>query len=215
MGVVISLFDYTGNMVRPWAEAGYECRCYDIQHPVEGKRNETFRSGGVIAYYHADLMNAVAIDLDNIAFVAAFPPCTDLSVSGAKHFKNKGLRRLADAIHMFASAVDMAEASGAPWMIENPVSTISTYWREPDYTFDPCQYTGYEGGENDHYTKKTCLWTGGGFKMPPPKMDSENWLMPPDDRIHKAAPGPDRANFRSATPMGFARAVFEANGERP
>lgn len=33
----------------------------------------------------------------------------------------------------------------------------------------------------------------------------------PDDRIHKAAPGEDRANFRSATPRGFAKAVFEAN----
>lgn len=33
----------------------------------------------------------------------------------------------------------------------------------------------------------------------------------PDDRIHKAAPGDDRANFRSATPRGFAQACFEAN----
>ena len=32
-----------------------------------------------------------------------------------------------------------------------------------------------------------------------------------DDRIHKAPPGPDRANFRSATPAGFALAVFNAN----
>mgnify|MGYP003149997532 CR=1 FL=1 len=32
MSVVLSLFDLTGNMVRPWAEAGYECYCYDIQH---------------------------------------------------------------------------------------------------------------------------------------------------------------------------------------
>jgi hypothetical protein len=37
------------------------------------------------------------------------------------------------------------------------------------------------------------------------------WLGPPDDRIHKATPGEDRANFRSATPMGFARATFKAN----
>ena len=29
--------------------------------------------------------------------------------------------------------------------------------------------------------------------------------------IHKAPPGPDRENFRSATPLGFARAVFAAN----
>lgn len=33
----------------------------------------------------------------------------------------------------------------------------------------------------------------------------------PDDRIHKCPPGDDRANFRSATPMGFARAVFAVN----
>ena len=38
-------------------------------------------------------------------------------------------------------------------------------------------------------------------------------LGPADDRIHKAAPGPDRANVRSATPLGFARAVFGANGK--
>ncbi|HIA3096424.1 TPA: hypothetical protein ACWP3A_004962, partial [Escherichia coli] len=30
-------------------------------------------------------------------------------------------------------------------------------------------------------------------------------------RIHTAPPGPERANFRSATPNGFAKAVFEAN----
>jgi hypothetical protein len=33
----------------------------------------------------------------------------------------------------------------------------------------------------------------------------------PDDRIHKAAPGDERANFRSATPSGFAMAVYLAN----
>ena len=36
-------------------------------------------------------------------------------------------------------------------------------------------------------------------------------LGEPDDRIHKAAPGPDRQNFRSATPKGMARALYEAN----
>ena len=33
----------------------------------------------------------------------------------------------------------------------------------------------------------------------------------PDDRIFKAPPSEDRANFRSATPRGFARACFLAN----
>lgn len=36
-------------------------------------------------------------------------------------------------------------------------------------------------------------------------------LGAPDDRIHKCPPGPERHNIRSATPLGFAQAVFEAN----
>ena len=30
-GLVLSLFDLTGNMVKPWAEAGYDTLCIDIQ----------------------------------------------------------------------------------------------------------------------------------------------------------------------------------------
>jgi hypothetical protein len=33
----------------------------------------------------------------------------------------------------------------------------------------------------------------------------------PDSRIFTAPPGDERADFRSATPRGFARAVFLAN----
>jgi len=210
-GIVISLFDFTGSMVRPWAEAGYECRCYDIQHPASGKPDNVFSSGGLIAYYHADLLSPGLVLTEGVSFVSCFPPCTNLSVSGARWMASKGLRALAEAISMFATAQEVCEAANAPYMIENPVSTISTYWRPPDNTFDPCQYSGYEGGDDDYYTKKTCLWTGGGFKMPPPKMNPDKWMEQPDDRIHKAGPGPERANFRSATPAGFAQAVFEAN----
>ena len=32
-GIVISLFDCTGHMLAPWAEAGYDCYCVDLQHP--------------------------------------------------------------------------------------------------------------------------------------------------------------------------------------
>ena len=30
--VVVNLFDRTGNMVRPWAEAGYQCWCIDLHN---------------------------------------------------------------------------------------------------------------------------------------------------------------------------------------
>lgn len=64
----------------------------------------------------------------------------------------------------------------------------------------------YEAFRED---EKTCLWTGNGFMMPPPK--PAPWLGPPDDRIHNATPGEDRANFRSASPLGFFRAAFHSN----
>lgn len=208
--VVVSLFDYTGNILRPWADAGYPCYAYDIQHEREYRRDG-------ITYIPADLRRSGDVgDMTrrfgdgNVEMVFAFPPCDHLAVSGARWFKGKGLRKLAEAIELFAVAAEMCEALGAPYMIENPVSTISTYWRKPDHTFHPWQYAGHD--ERDNYTKKTCLWIGGGFVMPPWCIDEA--LPPPDDRIHKAGPGEGRKNFRSATPMGFARAVFEANKER-
>lgn len=187
-GLVLSLFDLTGNMVKPWADAGYETLCVDMQ-----------RDGTDIRKW---LPPRTEYDI-----VFAFPPCTDQAVSGALHFKDKGLEGLAGAIELVERSRNICEWAGAPWMIENPVSTISSYWRQPDHIFNPHDYTFFEPADN--YTKKTCLWTGNGFVMPAPCADTS--LGQPDDRIHKAPPGPDRANFRSATPMGFARAVFEAN----
>lgn len=187
-GLVLSLFDFTGNMVQPWAEAGYETLCIDKQ------RDET------------DILRWLP-PRGEYRIVFAFPPCTDQAVSGARWFRDKGLAGLASAIELVERARDICEWSGAPWMIENPVSVISSYWREPDATFHPSDFTAFELGDN--YTKRTCLWYGNGFKMPTPKI--ADGIGEPDDRIHRAPPSAGRANFRSATPMGFARAVFEAN----
>lgn len=201
--IVISLFDYSGVMLKPWAAAGFNCYCYDIQHP------NGFSDGGQgIRNVGFDLKREPDhFDSDRIAFVAAFPPCDHLAVSGARWFKGKGLRKLAQSIELFATAAEFCEQSCAPYMIENPVSTISTYWRKPDHTFHPHQYAGYCA--NDNYTKKTCLWTGGGFVMPQPSPAVSG--AKPDDRIHKCPPGPNRKNIRSATPGGFAQAVYLAN----
>jgi hypothetical protein len=199
-GTVISLCDVTGNMVEPWLEAGYEAITFDIQPASnlrDGRRHMIRDVRDIVPYY------AVAV---HAAAVFAFPPCTNVAVSGARWFREKGLDGLMEALGILNACKKICEAGTAPWMIENPVSTFSTYWREPDYTFHPADYTGFELGDN--YTKKTCLWTGNRFVMPDPRMAT---TLAPDDRIHKAPPGPERANFRSATPMGFARAVFLAN----
>lgn len=212
---VISLFDVTGKMVEPWLEYGYDCWIVDIQHPA------AYETGGVTTVppagpgkgtlykVHWDLTRPwlCPVERDRLAFAAAFPPCDHLAVSGARWFKGKGLRRLAVSVEMFATAAEFCEWAGCPYIIENPVSNISSHWRKPDYTFHPHHFTGHS--PEDNYTKKTCLWTGGGFVMP--SEYSLTGLPQPDDRIHKCPPGPERHNIRSATPTGFARAVFEAN----
>ena len=190
-------------MVQPWADAGYACLCVDLQHSDDGRRE------GSVTFVRADIRGWLP-PLEPYAIVFGFPPCTDLAVSGARWFAEKGLARLSDALAIVDACRRICEWSKAPWMLENPVSMLNSYWRAPDFAFDPYEYGGY-GYPEDAYTKRTCLWTGGGFRMParkpiPPAFGSKMHLIPPSE---------DRANLRAETPKGFARAVFEANAGRP
>lgn len=194
--IVISCFDKSTNMVKPWAASGYLCYCVDLQH-AQGETRE-----GNIIKVGADMKDWMPPN-EPIAFAAFFPPCTDVAVSGARWFKDKGLGALIKALSLFDISIKIAEWSKAPYLIENPVSTVSTYWRKPDYSFDPCDY-------GDPYTKKTCLWTGGGFVMP-----QKNRVEPTQgSKMHLLPPSADRADLRSETPMGFAHAVYESNCHR-
>jgi len=194
-------------MVLPWAEAGYECICVDTQDGASEHPNITHLKTTVQAF--ESMVHWLKKEL-NVVAVFAFPPCTDLAVSGARWFQHK---QMADpmyrkkAMSIVYACARIAEAMSAPFFIENPVSVIATEWREPDYRFQPCEFGGYKGGENDNYTKKTCLWTGGGFTLPQKKK-----IEPTDGcRMWKKYGGKSlkTKNARSATPMGFARAVFE------
>lgn len=198
--IVLSLCDRTGTMVQPWLEVGYRAVTVDLQESgcVAPRRD----------HYVADVKKwRYPLHYGRPAIVFAFPPCTHLAVSGARWFQSKGMGALIEALSVVDACRDICETSGAPWMLENPVSTLATYWRKPDHTFHPHHYTAFE--LSDNYTKKTCVWSGNGFVMPPPRM--AHGTSEPDDRIHKAPPSEERADFRSATPLGFARAVFQAN----
>jgi hypothetical protein len=198
--IVVSLFDHTGNMVVPWAAAGFLCYCVDLQHPA-GEHRE-----GNIIRVGADIREWLP-PYAPIKILFAFPPCTHVAVSGARWFRDKGLGALVKSLELFDAAVRLAEWTKAPYLIENPVSTVSSYWRKPDYTFDPCDYGGYISPPGDAYTKKTCLWTGNGLVMPKSK-----WVSPIEgSKMNRLPPSKDRGALRSVTPRGFAQAVFEAN----
>ena len=64
---VISCFDLTGNMARPWAEAGYLCYCVDIQHPQGDTRQ------GNIIHVGADMRDWLP-PFRPITLAAYFPP---------------------------------------------------------------------------------------------------------------------------------------------
>lgn len=193
MSLALSICDYSGNALNPWAKAGYECWAIDIDH--EG--DETIDG---IRYLKADVRWFRPPCQRDIAICMAWPPCTHLAVSGARWFAGKGLACLRDAIDLVAHCEQICLATGAPWFIENPVSTLSTYWRKPDHIFDPCDY-------GDDYTKRTCLWTGGGFLMP----EKNRVEATAGSKMHLLPPSDNRARLRSETPMGFANAVFAAN----
>jgi hypothetical protein len=201
--IVVSLCDLTGTMVKPWANAGFDCYCVDVQHSIRRDRQD-----GNIHYVWGDVRSWAPPA--PVAFLAAFPPCTHVAVSGAQDWAKKGLPMLRDSLELFNACHQVAQWSGAPYMIENPVGALSTHVRDPDFIFDPYEFGGYLTPPGDAYTKRTCLWTGNGFLMPVkrPVEPTEGSLM------HVMAPGPERANERSATPAGFARAVFEANVDR-
>lgn len=229
---VISLYDYTGVAVTPWANAGYECFCYDIQHPKEG-RTELTEFGGIIHYQHLDLHNPEFIEqlqekhAEHVAFMFAFPVCTDLAVSGAAHFKRKAEKDpdfQIKAANYARWCSFLGEALECPYVIENPVSVLSTLWRKPDYSFQPFEFGGYiPPNEAEHptwpayiaprdaYSKKTCLWSGGGFRMPKAQpVECESYGS---STQHRKLGGKSEKtkNIRSATPRGFANAVFMFN----
>lgn len=193
--IVLSLCDRTGVLVQPWLDAGYECWIVDVQHPTGLTRDGLLVRVGVDVRTWLPPRREYAIGF-------AQPPCTDQAVSGARWFVDKGLAGLAGAIELVERSRDVLAWIEAPWMLENPVGTISSYWRKPDYTFQPWHY-------GDNQSKQTCIWAGGGFVMPPREVIER----PAEVRevVWKMAPSPERGDLRSVTSAAFARAVFEAN----
>ena len=238
-GIVLSLYDFTGEAVRPWAEAGYECFCFDIQH--DDTQIDTFAGGGLIHYRHADLHDFkthknIFMEFSGrrrrIAIGMAFPVCTDMAVSGAAWFKKKAAADpdfQTKAVKYAVWCAELFEDLGVPYFVENPVSVLATKWRKPDYSFHPYEYGGYIPDDQaehprwpeyiapkDAYKKKTCLWTGGGFVMPEPRsVDPEAYHGNGYSTAMMKLGGKSQRtkDIRSATPRGFAKAVCAENQE--
>ena len=230
----VFLFDYTGIMAKPWADAGYLCYCFDGQHPMGVSKSNSENILNVGAWFsknltgdflRSDIDKIISITGSNVDFLFGFPECTDLAVSGAAHFeKKRGINPFFqdEAMMLFYLVESLGVELGCPWGLENPISVASTLWRKPDFKFHPFEYGGYLPEDDKHpfypeyikprdaYPKKTCIWSGNSFVMPEVKPVHAE---PGFSDQHKKLGGKSlkTKNIRSATPRGFAQAVFEFN----
>jgi hypothetical protein len=233
MHKVIFLYDYTGLMAKPWLAAGYECWSFDGQHPpVIARDGNHVKVGMTFTPDDVSVQARIIASMvgDDVDLVFGFPECTDLTVAGARHWKakrevNPDFQRDALALARLVDLTGM-RCDYAPWALENPVGALSTLWRKPDYTFHPYEYGGYLPVDDVHplypdyyppqdaYGKKTCIWSGEGFVMPPKKtVEPYQYGGEGACLAHNKLGGKSlrTKNIRSATPRGFAQAVFEAN----
>ena len=147
-------------------------------------------------HYQGDVRDVLDYPWD---LMIAHPPCTDLSVSGARHFAAKRMDGRQQASVSFF--LRLAKADIPHIAIENPVCIMSSLWRKPDQTIQPWQFGHGE-------TKATCLW----LKNLPP-LNPTSLVDGREQRIHKLPPSPDRWKIRSKTYDGIAKAMAEQWGE--
>ena len=141
-------------------------------------------------HYQGDVFDIINDEWD---LMIGHPPCTHLSVSGARHFAAKRADgRQQAAVEFF---LRLARAPIPKIAIENPVCIMSSIWRKPDQTIQPWQYGHGE-------TKATCLW----LKNLPP-LTPTNIVSGREQRICMLPPSKDRWKLRSTTYRGIASAM--------
>jgi len=146
-------------------------------------------------HYQGDVRDVLDYPWDIAVF---HPPCTNLSVSGARHFKAKRMDGRQQASASFFLALTKTDIPRVA--IENPVCIMSSLYRKPDQIVQPWQHGHGE-------TKATCFWLTG-----LPVLRPTNIVEGRSDRVHKMPPGPDRWKLRSATYLGIAKAMAEQWG---
>ena len=170
--------------------------------------------------------------VSNWDMIIAFPPCTHLAVSGARHFEKKRTDgRQREGIEFFCKFL---EVDCERVVIENPVGIISGDYitkyfpdlaerfnlpKKPAQIIHPWMF-------GDNYSKSTCLWEKGVKPLEPIINDRPEleWFECIDRKTGKKKrlpkwyadawklPAEERARVRSKTFPGIAKAMAEQWG---
>lgn len=134
----------------------------------------------------------------------AHPPCTRLTVAGARWFK--GREKEQDEAATFF--MEMINAPIPKIAVENPKGVMSTRYRKPDQIVQPWMFGHPE-------TKGICLW----LKNLPLLVETNNvrfdmLLLPKAqrNRVHWMGPSKDRWKARSMSYSGVASAMAQQWG---
>lgn len=184
---VLIACEYSGVVRDAFIRAGHEAMSCDIL--------PTATPG---PHYQGDVRDVLDYPWD---LMIAHPPCTHLSVSGARHFEAKrmdGRQQAGASFFMTLAKADIPKIA-----IENPVCIMSSLWRKPDQIVQPWMFGHGE-------TKATCFWLKNLEPLAPTEIVEGR-----ENRIHLMPPSPDRGHLRSVTYQGIAEAMANQWGAFP
>jgi hypothetical protein len=166
-------------------------------------------------HYQQDVFEVINKGWD---LMIAHPPCTYLSVSGAKHLYNKdgspNEERYNNQREALLFVKHLMDANIKHIAIENPISVISTKLCKPDQIVQPYWF-------GDSASKSTCLWLKNLPKLEPTDMvdkgQFKEWIgkngktkkqpMWYYEALTKAKTTEERRGLRSKTFQGIADAM--------
>lgn len=196
---VLSLFDSSGQWVKPYREAGF--------HVIQFDMNLVSGFGYELDINNADYETVCEeLGIMQVDIILAACPCTDFSASGARWWKGKDLDGSTDAsvalVNKTLQIIDFFKPQ--TWVIENPVGRIKKLSEigEPLLTLQPHHF-------GDNYTKKTQLF--GVFNNDLPLANVYPSLGSVMQNSLRGDNAKDKYN-RSTTPEGLSYAFFMANG---
>ena len=137
---------------KAFREKGHEAYSCDIQEPSGGHPEWHIHGDALLALKGNTIitMDGVSHDIGKWDMLIAHPPCTHLTVSGMRWFKEgkKPMYLQEEAAEFFMRFINAEIEKIA---VENPVCVMSTRYRKPDQIINPWQFGHPE-------QKRTCLW---------------------------------------------------------
>jgi len=199
MALILVCCEESQAVTKAFREQGHEAYSNDIQECSGGHPE-----------WHLQMDALKALKLKKWDLVIAHPPCTYLTISANKWYKDQPARKSGalvgakrrqareEAIEFF---MEFVNADVPRMVIENPICVMSTRYAKPNQIIQPWMFGHGE-------TKATCLWI-----KRLPNLEPTDVVEGRKQAIWEMPPSADRTKLRSKTYEGVAKAMVEQWGK--